>query len=240
MFYFTCDRSLSFIVVVKGVLQRVALKICRQVHVVVADVNDCAPTFSSDVYRAEIIENNYVGATLLVATAYDADRGNNARLTFSLLGPQSGNFRVDPSTGEITAFKSFDREMMSTASFIVVARDAGTPPLSGTATVTVSVIDVNDNCPEFDVVDAGQYVFGVDEDLPAGTFVGQVTALDPDSGDNGNVSYAIVTDASFAWSQPEVSLESVHGVFELGQFTGVLVTRRVLDAELTETYRSVM
>jgi len=232
------ERRTSFqVVVVCADFGRPSLASRQQVRVVVTDVNDCAPTFSSDVYRAEVIENNYVGAALLVTTAYDADRGDNARLTYSLLGPQSRDFRVDPSTGEITAFKSFDREITSMVSFIVVARDAGSPPLTGSATVVVNVLDVNDNTPQFDVSDGEAYLFSIDEDQPAGTLVGQVSALDPDSGDNGNVSYAIVSDASFAWSPSDASLESVHGVFELGQFTGLLVTRRQLDAELANTYR---
>jgi len=210
----------------------------RQVRVLVADVNDHAPTFSRDVYQAEVIENNYVGAALLVATAHDADDGDNARLTYSVVGPQSDNFRVDQTTGEITAVTSFNREMTSTVSFIVVARDAGSPPLSGSALVVVSVVDVNDNSPVFDVADGGEYSFRVEENQAAGTFVGQVSAFDADSNDNGNVSYILVGDASFAWSPSELSpAESVRRVFELGQFSGVLVTRRPLDAELIEAYR---
>jgi len=216
---------------------RLPLTSRQQVRVVVADVNDCAPTFSRDAYNVEIIENNYVGAALLVASAYDADRDDNARLTYSVVGPQSGHFRVDRNTGEITALTSFDREMASTISFVVVARDDGSPPLSGTATVVVSIVDVNDNSPEFDVVDGEKYLFTVNENQQVGTYVGQVSALDPDSDGNGNVSYAIVSDSSFAWSSPDDYPESVGGVFELGESTGVLVTRRPLDAELTETYR---
>jgi len=225
------DFRLSIICVDYG---QPSLRSHQEVRVVVADVNDCSPTFSRDVYKAEIIENNYVGASLIVVTAYDADRGDNARLTYSVVGPQSGDFRVDPTTGEITALTSFDREMMSTTSFIVVARDAGSPPLSGSATVLVSVVDVNDNSPEFDVVDGEEFLFRVDENEPAGTFVGQVSALDPDSEGEGNVSYAINSDA---WSSSDIDPDSIHGLFELGQFTGVLVTRRPLDAELTDTYR---
>ena len=213
---------------------RPSLTSSQQVRVIVVDLNDCAPTFSRDVYEAEIIENNYVGAALLVAIAYDADIGDNAQLTYSVVGPQSDDFRIEPNTGEISALTSFDREMASTVSFVVVARDAGIPPLSGSATVVVSIVDVNDNSPEFDVVDGEEYTFRVDENQPTGTFVGQVFALDPDSDDNGNVSYSLVGDA---WSSPAFSAKSIRGVFELGQFTGVLVTRRPLDAELTETYR---
>ena len=156
----------------------------QQVRVAVSDVNDCAPTFSRRVYEAEIIENNYVGAALIAVSAHDADRGaaDNSRLTYSVAGPRSADFRVDPATGEISAVTSFDREATSTVSFVVVARDAGVPSLSGTATVVVSVVDVNDNSPEFDV---DEYCFTVDENQPAGTFVGQLSAVDPDSGDNG-------------------------------------------------------
>ena len=203
----------------------------QRVRIVVADVNDCAPVFPRDVFEVELIENNYIGATLLVATAFDADSGDNSRLTYSVVGPQSADVRVDRNSGEIIAVTSFDREMTSTISFVVVARDAGSPQLSGSSTVVVNLVDVNDNSPQFDVVDAGQYSFTVDENQPAGTLVGQVSAVDPDSDDNGNVSYSIVNDV---WSS---SSESVLDVFELGQFTGVLVTRRPLDAELTGTYR---
>jgi len=216
---------------------RPSLTSYQQVRVVIADVNDCNPTFSRDVYEAEIIENNYVGAALLAATAFDADSGDNAKLTYSLIGSQADHFRVDPNTGEITAVTSFDREKLSTTSFTVVARDAGNPPLSVSATLIVSIVDVNDNSPKFDVIDGREYVFRVDENQPAGTFIGQVSALDPDSGDNGNVSYSIVSDTSLAWLAPDFSAESVHGVFELKPYTGVLSTRQPLDAELTETYK---
>ena len=208
----------------------------QQVRVLVADINDCAPTFARHIYEAEIIENNYVGASLLTVSASDADRGDNARLRYSLVGPQSSDFRIDASSGHISAVATFDREATPTVSFIVVARDAGIPSMSGSATVVVSVIDVNDNWPQFDAV---EYVLRVDENQPSATFVGQVSAVDPDSRENSNLSYAIVSDVSFVWSSAaEVSApESVHAVFDLDPITGAVVTKQPLDAEAVASYR---
>ena len=47
--------------------------ICQQVHILVADVSDCMPTSSHDIYVADVIDNNYVGAVLLIVTIYDTD-----------------------------------------------------------------------------------------------------------------------------------------------------------------------
>ena len=107
----------------------------------VADVNDGAPTFSRDIYTAVHIQNNDVDAALLVVTANDVD---NARLTCSSHGPH-GTVGPLPTAGEITTVTSFDREVTSTACFLVTAHDAGNPSQSGFATVVVSVVDVNDN-----------------------------------------------------------------------------------------------
>ena len=191
-------------------------------RVVINDVNDCRPVFSRDVYLAQLIENNYVGASVLVVTAHDDDRGDvsNSQLSYTVDGPQSNDFTVDPVTGEITVLRSLDHEATPTVTFMVVARDAGDPAMSGSATVVVRVLDVNDNSPQFDVA---QYLFRVDENLPSGTLVGQLTAVDADS--DANVSYVITSSSS-----------SADDVFQLGQSSGVLVTGRRLDAELSAVY----
>jgi hypothetical protein len=52
------------------------------------------------------------------------------------------------------------------------------------------VTDVNDNAPVFDSGPRG-YEFWVAESEPAGTPVGLVTARDPDTGENGRISFRI-------------------------------------------------
>ena len=92
--------------------------------------------------------------------AVDADDGDNGRLVYSLLDNpakqssqfDSSPFAIDPATGVIRATASVDREVKAVYRFHVTAADAGSPtPFTSTALVTVSVLDVNDEAPQFKV-----------------------------------------------------------------------------------------
>lgn len=61
--------------------------------------------------------------------------------------------------------------------FQVIATDGGAPPKSATASVALTVQDVNDNDPRFD---PNQYEANLAEDEPPGTPVVTVIASDPD------------------------------------------------------------
>ena len=60
-------------------------------------------------------------------------------------------FEVDPSQGVVRTVKLLDREKVGRYSLIVAAIDNGSPPETGTASVEVTVTDVNDNPPTLDV-----------------------------------------------------------------------------------------
>lgn len=72
--------------------------------------------------------------------------------------------------------------------FAVQARDSGTRPLSGTATVLCSVLDDNDNPPEFM---QSSFQISIPENLPPGA-IHAAQASDPDSGENGTIRYSIL------------------------------------------------
>jgi len=55
--------------------------------------------------------------------------------------------------------------------------------------VTISVVDVNDNPPEFERT---TYSLSVSEATPVGTGVGRVFATSRDVGVNADISYAVV------------------------------------------------
>jgi hypothetical protein len=61
----------------------------------------------------------------------------------------------------------------------VVAQDGGSPPRSSTTTVYMNIVDVNDNQPMFD---PASYTHVIDENVPVGTTVLNVSATDIDSG----------------------------------------------------------
>ena len=56
---------------------------------------------------------------------------------------------MDSSSGLIRTTQTLNREMRASYQFLVVARDRGTQSRSGTATVIMQVMDVNDQPPVF-------------------------------------------------------------------------------------------
>ena len=84
--------------------------------------------------------------------------------------------------------KVLDREEKAQYKLNVIATDGGTVPLSTTAELTINVLDVDDNCPEFN---PKVYNVTIEENLPRDTIVINVTASDRDSGKNAELQYAI-------------------------------------------------
>jgi hypothetical protein len=75
-------------------------------------------------------------------------------------------------------------------------------------TVSVTLLDVNDNAPAFS---EAIYSFDLAEDTPIGTTVGSVYARDDDLDDNGKVTYEMVSD----WGSDVFQLDSNKGTFSL-------------------------
>ncbi|XP_039528237.1 cadherin-23-like [Pimephales promelas] len=118
-----------------------------EVQLTVMDVNDFRPRFSERVFTTSVFENEPVGTSVITLKATDLDEGENALLTYSLQGPGADAFSLDPDTGLIRSLRllqSFERFNLT-----MVATDHGRPPLWGTASLQITVIDVNDNRPVF-------------------------------------------------------------------------------------------
>ena len=60
--------------------------------------------------------------------------------------------------------------------------------VSATATISITILDSNDNRPEFDL---SSYNFAISETASLGHLVGRVLASDVDSGNNSLVTYFI-------------------------------------------------
>ncbi|VDP46192.1 unnamed protein product [Schistosoma margrebowiei] len=122
--------------------------------------------------------------------------------------------------GDLWLQKPLDYEQTSAYFLTIEARDRGQPPLSSTAVLTVHVDDANDNQPQFlgrqripeniglnnlddlAFVDSNfyeyYYSFSVVENSRNGTVVGKLNAIDPDSGDNGRVSFHLSGNIDFS------------------------------------------
>ncbi|KAM6985970.1 cadherin EGF LAG seven-pass G-type receptor 1 [Aplochiton taeniatus] len=157
------------------------------VVVQVVDVNDNAPMFVSTPFQATVLENVAIGYSVIHIQAIDADSGENARLEYRLTDTSSGfPFTINNSTGWITVSTELDRESTEFYTFGVEARDNGVPVMSSSASVSITVLDVNDNVPTFT---EEVYNLKINEDAVVGTSVLTVTAVDRDV--NSVVTYQI-------------------------------------------------
>ncbi|XP_018058154.1 PREDICTED: protocadherin-like wing polarity protein stan [Atta colombica] len=164
-----------------------------QLLVMVRDVNDNAPRFYTSHFQESVSESVPMGYSILRVQAYDADEGNNALIKYTIgardfTGASTENFpiTVKAETGWIYTTKQLDREQCSKYQFTVIAADSGEEPKSASATVFLTVTDVNDNDPYFE---PKTYEAVVSEDSLAGTPVTTVTATDPD--EDSRIHYEI-------------------------------------------------
>ncbi|NXF74938.1 CELR2 protein, partial [Sclerurus mexicanus] len=95
-------------------------------------------------------------------------------------------FTINNSTGWIVVASELDREAVDFYSFGVEAQDQGMPPMASTASVSVTILDVNDNSPEFT---QREYGARLNEDAAVGTSVLTVSAVDRDA--NSVITYQI-------------------------------------------------
>ncbi|CAL1537947.1 unnamed protein product, partial [Lymnaea stagnalis] len=157
------------------------------VSINVWDINDNYPTFGKSSYGSNIVENNMKGDTVVVVNALDADKGENARVEYKLVD-DGGNFTISPGTGVVRANRVFDWEDKTRYVFRVLAVDNGSPRLTGTASVTVNILDVNDVAPRFS---QNGYKFQVYENREPSTVVGNLTVSDPDKDEGGDITLTL-------------------------------------------------
>ena len=64
-----------------------------------------------------------------------------------LSSPHSTVFNIDSESGELTTLVELDREELATHIVEMLVEDGGKPKLNATATLTLVVVDINDNPP---------------------------------------------------------------------------------------------
>lgn len=218
------------------------------VRIKVTDVNDNAPVFGRLYYSIEVPEN-LEALPLFTLRATDQDAGDNGRINYKITGENffwfnvlndqyivsnvykpfaiallaagdsSGDFRLDGQSGVLSTSRSLDREKRPGYSLTVIAQDQGHPALSSTATVEVIVLDINDHSPQFQ---SSSYTAEILEDVPIGSLVLEVKAIDLDHGPNSQVLYFLSHGSQ--------------SMFMIDQNTGRIITASPLDRERTASY----
>lgn len=141
-------------------------------------------------------------------------------MRYSFVEETSGVFELAGDSGIITLRAPLDRETQAEHRVLLRASDAGRPARSATATLRLTVADVNDNPPEFEF---HQYRAAVPELDAPGTEVLRVRATSRDAGVNADVYYSLVGGDD-------------RDDFAVDRASGVLTVARPLDYERRREY----
>ncbi|XP_032805797.2 cadherin-related family member 2 isoform X2 [Petromyzon marinus] len=179
----------------------------------VEDKPNLPPEFRNEIYQKNIMENSPVDTFVLSVTAVDGDKGINNQIEYELKGDMNGNFKINRATGEIQTAALIDRENTTyiqpgdTITFYVEASEVlsgdDTGPSTATATIIVTVMDVNDNEPTFYLKMADEPVGSINstfnvhlpEESSPGSPISNLNMYirDPDKRENGEVILSINT-----------------------------------------------
>ena len=152
----------------------------------ILDENDNAPVFSEVNYTATIYENLPDGTDVRYVVATDRDSDLNGLVTYSLGNESNEYFQINPTTGLIKSKAPVNKEANDSFVLIVTAKDLGQDPLSVESTVLITVLDVNDNAPEFS---SPSYTAEISEEASIGTIVLTVYVTDIDEGSNAKLIF---------------------------------------------------
>uniref|UniRef100_A0A4W5Q452 Cadherin domain-containing protein n=1 Tax=Hucho hucho TaxID=62062 RepID=A0A4W5Q452_9TELE len=198
-----------------------------KVIIEITDVNDNAPVIYLKSLTNPIPENASPGSEVGIINVQDRDSENNRQVRCSIqqnvpfkLVPSIKNYYSLVTTGEL------DRELVSDYNITITATDEGSPPLSSSKSIQLSVADVNDNPPVFE---EQSYSAHVTENNIPGASLCSVTARDPDWRQNGTVIYSLLPG--------EVNGVPVSSFLSVNGETGVIHAVRSFDYEQFRSFK---
>lgn len=187
-----------------------------RVRVIVHDHNDHAPQFSEQILVGKVFESAAIGSVVLRPLAIDRDRGDNARITYSITSGNVGNvFAIDPELGIVQVARDLDLSTASEYTLYIKAADHGHPSLSATIPAHIMLTMADNAPPRFVEREISSEIF---EDQPVGTYV------------------ALLNVRSSTSLQFEIIAGNTDSAFMVSPSTGVITTQKPLDYETTKFY----
>lgn len=186
--------------------------------VITIDISDVNEPPSVPDQAFSVLEKSAIGTNVGFVNVNDPDIAQAK--SFSITGGNIGNaFAIDVGTGRITVNNpaAVDFNLIQTFNLTVRVIDGGTPSLSATGAVTISVLQVN-LPPQL-----ADQSFLLAENSPVGTNVGTVVATDPNL--NQTKTFSITGG-------------NASGAFAINPTTGVLTVANaaLLNFETTPTF----
>ncbi|XP_036379477.1 protocadherin gamma-A11-like isoform X12 [Megalops cyprinoides] len=198
-----------------------------KVVVEVTDVNDNPPVIVIKSLTSPLPENSPIGTEVAIINIQDKDSGHNSKIRSKI--QSNAPFKLMSTVKNyysLVTDREMDRELVSEYNITITATDEGSPPLSSSKTVQLSVSDVNDNPPVFE---EQSYRASVAENNKPGSSVITVKARDPDWRQNGTVFYSLLPS--------EVSGVPVSSFLSISGDTGVIHAVRSFDYEQFRSFK---
>ncbi|NWI63474.1 CAD23 protein, partial [Todus mexicanus] len=239
-----------------------ALSGTATVNLFIDDVNDCRPEFINPIQTVSIPESAVPGTVVAEVTAIDRDL--HPRLEYYLLEivarddtdalvpDQQGAFAVDFRTGAVKIKTPLNRELVATYEVTISVHDNASEVIDRSVSVpnaklTINVLDVNDNTPRFRPFGVTYFTERILEGATQGTTLISISAVDPDKGANGQITYELLNlspegyacledQSAGQWPAEMGVLGQVGGLEQVSHFRvchplGKVVANRTVDYE---------
>ncbi|XP_072573214.1 protocadherin alpha-C2-like [Paramormyrops kingsleyae] len=191
------------------------------VMVFVTDVNDNHPVISITSMKTTVKEDVPVGTIIALIRISDRDSGDNGKIDIGI--NEQLPFALNKSSENdftLVVSEILDREKVSEYDITLIVTDRGTPPLSDNETITLELLDINDNVPLFPKT---FYTIPVMENNAPGSLLSSVAAVDPDLHENQYLVYFII--------EKEIANTSMSMLFSINPENGDLYALKTFDYE---------
>ncbi|XP_019221771.1 protocadherin alpha-C2 isoform X12 [Oreochromis niloticus] len=196
------------------------------IKILVEDMNDNHPEISIKSFQSPVTENIELDTVIAVVSVSDKDSGDNGIVDLHI--PDNMPFKLRESSDnyyELVVSEPLDREKVPEYDITFTVTDRGSPPLSDNETMTLELLDVNDNVPQFP---QSFYTIRVMENNAPGALLSSLTAFDPDLHENQYLVYFII--------EREIANTSMSMLFSINPENGNLYALKTFDYEIEKEF----
>ncbi|XP_077387625.1 protocadherin alpha-C2-like isoform X4 [Festucalex cinctus] len=196
------------------------------IKIQVEDMNDNHPEISIKSFQSPVSENIDVDTVIAVVSVSDKDSGDNGMVDLHI--PHNMPFKLRESADnyyKLVVLEPLDREKVGEYDITFTVTDRGSPPLSDNETMTLELLDVNDNVPHFP---QSFYTIRVMENNAPGALLSSLSAFDPDLHENQYLVYFIL--------EKEIANTSMSMLFSINPENGNLYALKTFDYEMEKEF----